>query len=284
MNIPAFTADASLYRSRRHYHASPATDSESRTHTIVPALQPADNAACDECNSGCGKGAIQCTATASASYVAALIGCAASGPLYPICAGAASAVYGTAYTVCIAASWVCLAECELPGNACCPTHCEGSGSGYCCSTGEQCSSSDRGCCPVGRQVCGGRCCPEGDRCCGDECCSARNCCNGVCCEGECDPNGDCCSSPSHVCGGSCCPPFNKCCNNECCGAYQQCHPTLGTCWTPDDDGGDGGQNFCSFGREFCFGKCCPSGEVCCGRYADGQPNCKLGTFPNACLN
>jgi len=45
-----------------------------------------------------------------------------------------------------------------------------------------------------------------------------------------------------------------------------------------------GQNFCSFGRAYCNGKCCPIGTVCCGVFSDGQPNCKLGSTTNACLH
>jgi hypothetical protein len=252
MNIPAFTAEASLYMtSNRYLSSSSEYSGPLSSYSIVPAYMPgpATQRECSVCTGTCDKLAGLCGAGVAATVAAICVGTLGFG-----CAGAvawggailANCAYGYAGCIglCNVPSWV-----PLVGGYCCPKICglpnplEGSGSG-CCDLGEACvdqgdPNSRQGCCPSGQSVCGGKCCAIGEYCCGDTCCGDPHCFNDVC--GNTPPFPD--NPPP--------PPPNKC-----------------SIW----------------GGQLCGTKCCPIGTWCCGVFSDGQPDCRLGSTINACLH
>jgi hypothetical protein len=218
MNLPAFTAEFSLYRSRNSYRVATAPDISIPAQSVVPALTYEDNVNCARCENKCNEQSAECAGYATASWLAGLLGCAVSGPLYPICAGGVTTAYATANAICIGKLAFCHAVCNASGESCCPVFC----GGHCCSKGETCLPD--GCCPSNRQVCGGECCPNGYSCCGDTCCPPSAFCrddgNGKFCS---DVPGNLPSTPSPPpppnnclfggapCGSKCCPPGLECC-------------------------------------------------------------------------
>jgi len=273
MTLPGFNAEASSYRTSRYYIAGTSSLADSPSSGAVTLSYypgPDTQARCSDCGSDCASALGYCSASATA-----LLG----GCIFPPLCPAAAAAAGAALSACDIANLTCTGYCWA--FKCCPKLCGipdpfGSNNG-CCDDGEHCvdqsdPNSRQGCCPSNQAVCGGKCCAVGEKCCGDSCCPADfvcqqgtccppgtpTVCNGVCCNGACDPSGNCCPSPSHVCGNVCCPPFNKCCNGQCCGAYQECHPTLGTCWTPPHP-----PSPCMAGWTSCGSQCCPPGKTCC---------------------
>ena len=246
MNIPQFSAEASLYRTTRQYRSSiseyraqPATP-----YSVFPAYMPgpATQRDCSVCTGSCDKLFEVCgigvVAGVSAVCVATLgFGCPAA-----VAAGEAVLVG------CAEAYAACIGYCNVPGwvpvvgGYCCPKICgppnplEGSGSG-CCDLGEACVDQDdpnsrQGCCPSGQLVCGGKCCAVGDQCCGDTCCPPNYFCRegGFCSEFPSDlgppagtppplPPQYACSPGSAPCGfadssgviRTCCPPGLQCC-------------------------------------------------------------------------
>src|SRR5437762_9859465 len=122
MNIPEFTAEASLYRSRKSYRVATAESSVSLpADSIVLALTGEGAAACQDCEQSCAETYSACMALALATVWIPWLG-------------------GGIGVTCTAVSWACLARCNAEGHACCPKSC----GSYCCSYGEQCSHS--GCC------------------------------------------------------------------------------------------------------------------------------------------
>jgi len=243
MSMPAFTAQASLYRTSNRYHSSISRRGERPSaHSVVPAYipGPATQRECSVCTGTCDKLAGLCAAGAAAVAIAGcatFVGCpaalATAGAILADCAEGFAGCIG----LCNVPSWV-----PVLGGYCCPKICgfpdplEGSGSG-CCDLGEACvdqhdPNSRQGCCPSGQIVCGGNCCAKGDRCCGDTCCPTGH----FCLDG-----GYCTESPPFV------PP-----------------------------GGDPPKppvNNCLFGGAPCGRKCCPPGLMCCGVF-EGQPDCR----------
>ena len=254
MNLPHFAAEASIYRSRRHYSAPLLYSGRSQAdQTIVASYRPGVETM---------KGCYRCTEENCATHleycnIGADIGCF----LFPAGCLAAQAACDAEYLACLG---VCVAP--VVGE-CCPTPCgvpnpfdPGSN---CCDHGEHCVSpgdpnSRQGCCPSSQSVCGGRCCAPSEYCCGDVCC----------------PEGTVC------CGGSCCP--NECCRDNCCDAGVpcgadgfcahfgggpppppppfDCPPGAAPCGIPDNTG--------------VIRTCCPPGLQCCSYSAKFGPDCR----------
>lgn len=226
LNIPGFTAEGSLYRSRNTYQPLHAMDEMPlNVASIVPALSDADRRRCSNCENKCNAAAADCVGTASALWVLGLIGCAVFGPFAPVCAAGATSGFAVANALCAAKLAACQGlECHAPGGACCPVFC---GLGHCCSSGDRCT--ENGCCPSNRAICGGSCCDEGERCCGGKCCPPHMfCIDNVCTYpsfGNFTPSpvtetppvsstGVC--PPDHfACHGRCCPNGMSCCSYGC---------------------------------------------------------------------
>jgi hypothetical protein len=184
MNIPAFTAESSLYRSGNSYRVSTTESNASLpADSIVLALSAEGWANCDACEKKCGRQYLECFFKPWSFFG---VGC-------------------------VADAWWCLAECHFEGEPCCPKDC----GEYCCSFGEQCSHYS-GCCPGDRVVCGGYCCSAGNSCCGNTCCNAgQACCGDTCCApGQTCCDGTCCSG--NCCGNTCCDAGVPCCGDRCC--------------------------------------------------------------------
>lgn len=220
MNMPNFTAEASLYRTRGTYRTSRSSGFGDPQHSnlVTPAYGPSSHAPCDTCLLSCVVGYGICFASAALKWPPALLGCF------------------TAYANCIAV-------CEF-GPACCPKRCKfelGEGRG-CCDADEQCVDVNRqghspntrtaGCCPGDQIVCDGRCCAKGATCCDGICCPAGFFCrDGLYCEREFvgtfpnTPPPSVPEPPSPIeslkkwclfvgrepCGNGCCPPGKQCC-------------------------------------------------------------------------
>jgi hypothetical protein len=219
VSLPAFTADASLYRSRTTWRA-PYGGYGAAAAQITPAWSEHDDRACSDCLESCAEALGWCIAGVGATAI-----------FCPPCAAAALAG-------CDTTSVSCIAYCHLPTRACCPTFCR---PGKCCGHGENCVADDdpqasHGCCPAGVPVCGDDCCSPGDFCCGDTCCpSGWFCQHGSCVQypgfGTSTPPPPPPPPPdaAHVCdavpGGEpcfnsqrwiCCPPGLECCGPRGC--------------------------------------------------------------------
>jgi hypothetical protein len=274
VSIPQFTAEATLYRSRRQYRLSPTNSGAPQSdQPITPAYFPGPETMkeCYHCTE------VSCAREYGECLIGAHATCAASvwlPFLAPVCILAEEG--------CPSDYVRCLATCVAPVvGDCCPHPCRvpnpfSPGDG-CCDAGETCvdendPNSRGGCCPSGQSVCGGKCCLPGDICSGDACCppGTQMLCNGVCCAGVCDKDGNCCQTD--LCGGKCRPPFNKCCNGQICDFGEECHPTLGTCWAPGGTCAAGQKKCRVLGEPSCCpidtdccrnGQCCPSDTCCC---------------------
>lgn len=184
MRMPNFTAQASLYRSSRHYRGSATSlggslPGESIALAYYPG--PATQAACQRCVGNCLKEFGIESALIAAGVTAGcltIVGCPAA-----VAAGAEAQLGADARLA------SCIGICEFPGlpgvplwppgGDCCPKLCGAlgpfdPGSG-CCDLGEACvdqndPNSRNGCCPSDQSVCDGSCCARGERCCGDTCC------------------------------------------------------------------------------------------------------------------
>jgi hypothetical protein len=167
MSTPGFTAEHSLYRTRRNYCMSEAY--HQANGIMLPELLP------------------QIPASAH------------GGPPITFCPPGQElcSVSGTAGFCCPPGQSCCDPEtnsCCLPGQPCC--------NGECC-TQPRWSCCNGECCAPG-WCCNGICCPE-NVCCNGVCCSAgQACCNGVCCPaGQCGCDGVCCSE-GQACYNGCC--------------------------------------------------------------------------------
>jgi hypothetical protein len=175
MNLPAFTAEASLYRTSNRYRSSGSEfDGSPTTKSVVAAYFPGPRTQgkCNQCIKDCAKANAACNFLALATI------------WYP---PAAAAAFGA----CFQGALVCSGWCVAPViGECCPKVCgfpnplePGEG---CCDEDEHCvdrydPNSRQGCCPSDQRVCGGKCCVKGDSCCGDTCCPS----NFFCLDGFC---------------------------------------------------------------------------------------------------
>jgi hypothetical protein len=226
MNIPEFTAQASLYRTSRQYVTSASNGFESTPTRSVVAQNGERFAGCDACEVSCNWTNVKCQASASAIYAIAAVGCGAIvfPPAVAVCEGIAATVYAGAIGLCYAWVGECLIECWVPGGKCCPVFCE---LGHCCSEGETCIP--HGCCPNDQTICNGECCAKGYSCCGDTCCPPHYYCldGGFCSEFPSSipfgnppppppprrppPSVLCIRKEDTPCGNTCCPPGLECC-------------------------------------------------------------------------
>jgi hypothetical protein len=246
-------------------NSSPGAATASITAASVPPHHHNDPHDCTVClDLICGGPYASCEA-------AAVVACAPTGLLYPICIGGAMIACETAFLKC--AGSICHAR-GVPswiggtlGPPCCPVVC----SAGCCDSGEACAGLDPAtgqnlCCSSGFTMCDQNCCDASETCCGGQnccaagatcmpdgtCCPAGHAiCGGICCPDPhdiCDPTTNACKpvcpSGTQPCGETCCPTDHICCNGTCCAAGKQC--INGTCATPD-----------------CTTTGCPRGGVCC---------------------
>jgi hypothetical protein len=237
MNIPAFTAQASLYRTSNLYRAFGDFGGSIADESVVAAYipGPATRQRCSDCTYACEAERNTCLLKVAA---AAAEGCILSGSPWG-CVLSAIDHIGEAAD-CYIPYETCRGYCHIPGpdSRCCPKLCAFSpfkdGTG-CCDLDEACLGSDHpntrdGCCPVG-QYCGGNCCATGESCCGDKCCPAGySCIDGICTTGF--PNTPPPPPPESGCylfaGGS--PCGTKCCYNylQCCGYTPEFGPDCRT--------------------------------------------------------
>ncbi|MEM9460145.1 MAG: hypothetical protein AAGF11_38570 [Myxococcota bacterium] len=217
---------------------------------------PVTSLECIGCWGGCIVGAVTC-------IIAAVAGCAAAGPFYPICAAVGIAA-------CAVGEVVCLAACYDEGGPCCPVGC---GAVACCAENETCLNSSTGlCCSPGLDPCmgqnccdqsevcfesgpeAGTCCPAAQQC-GDTCCGELETCHdGMCCPFNSEACADTCCGSGEVCvgGGQCCLA-GQACGDQCCGADETCNAATQTCET-----------ICAPTEFLCTNNdtCCPNGTVC----------------------
>jgi hypothetical protein len=235
MNIPKFTAQASLYRASNSYHSSVAESGGSiPAPSVVAAYIPGPKTQnrCSGCIDVCTATRDVCLAkvaitVAETCWASLGFGCGAAIALGYIQAASCESTYLSCFGICNIPSASGLGW-ESP---CCPKVCgfptpgsEGTG---CCDHGEACVDQDdpnsrEGCCPSGRLVCGNSCCAEGQT---------------FCTEG-----GQCSSDfPGHF---------------------------------PNDPPPPPPPNNCIFGGEPCGPKCCPPGLQCCNYSPQFGPDCK----------
>lgn len=245
MNIPEFTAHASLYRTSNRYRSSSSEyGGPPSAHSVVPAYYPgpATQRECRVCTGTCEKLAGICGGGVAASVAAVCVGTLGLG------CGAAVAWGAAILADCAYGFAGCIGLCNVPsfvplvGGYCCPKICGApnpldgysSGSG-CCDADEHCvdqndPNSRDGCCPSDQRVCGSKCCAKGEYCCGDTCCPAGFFCQEgrFCSEFPSDllpppgtppptpPKGSVfavkCSPGETRCGNECCPPGKECCS------------------------------------------------------------------------
>jgi hypothetical protein len=229
MNIPHFTAQASLYRTSNRYRSSVHDSGGSPSdRSVIAAYMPGQETqrACNNCLDGCAGSLAECSAISTAPLAACV---------FPPACPAAAAAAGAALAACNLASLACIARCNIL--RCCPHACQtpnpfDPGAG-CCDKGETCvdrydPNSRQGCCPTDQAVCGGKCCARGFSCCGDTCCPPNYYCltGGVCSEfpgpslwpDDWKPVKpprrpiNYCKIGYEPCGSTCCPPGLECCS------------------------------------------------------------------------
>ena len=222
MNIPGFTAHASLYKTSNRYRTSGSEFDGSRPAQSVAAAYfpgPETQAKCNRCSEIALRNFGVCLGIGAAGSIAC-------GPFYPACFGAA---LGACNLSLLSQQALCAYD------DCCPKICgtpnpfePGQG---CCDANEQCvdrydPNSRQGCCPSDQIVCAGKCCAKGESCCGETCCPAGYFCrNGWVCERE--FVGDFPHTPPPTppkrpinycrigwepCGSTCCAPGLECCS------------------------------------------------------------------------
>ena len=231
MNIPEFTAQASLYRTSNRYRSSVAEFAGSiADHSVVAAYIPGPRTQerCSGCTDICVGARNICLAGVGVSVLSA---CGLS--LGFGCAGAYA--WGAVQTAgCYAHYAECFGYCQIPSasevgweSPCCPKvcgiHTPGSAGSGCCDHGEACVGSHNpntrdGCCPVG-QECHGNCCAKGEYCLDGGICSTEP---GYFENSYPPPHerrgtsrdprifADC-GVGQTPCGAKCCPPGLKCC-------------------------------------------------------------------------
>lgn len=242
MNIPEFTAQASLYRTSNRYRSSAADFGGSiADQSIVTAYIPGPQTQnkCSGCTDVCVAVRDVCLAKVAvmvteACWASLGFGCGPAIALGYIQAASCESSYLSCFGICNIPSASELGW-ESP---CCPKVCgvptPGSAGTGCCDHGEACVGSDGpntrdGCCPVG-QYCGGNCCAKGESCCGE----------------------------------TCCPPDHFCLDGNNCSAEPGYFPNTPPPPPP--------VNNCIFGGVPCGKKCCFGDFVCCND--SGGPVCR----------
>lgn len=230
MNIPEFTAQASLYTTRNYYRSSGARIGDSPAdHSVMAAYIPGPETMnrCSGCTDVCVVTRDVCLAktagmVAEACWLSLGFGCGAAIALGYIQAASCEASYLSCFGVCNIPS---APELGWKG-FCCPKVCgpptPGIAGSGCCDHGEACVGSGSpnsrdGCCPVG-QYCGGNCCAKGEKCCGVNCCPADH----YCLDGN-----KCSAFPGEFGGDPPTPPAKHCrvgadCGPECCPLGLEC--------------------------------------------------------------
>lgn len=236
MSIPQFTAQASLYRTRRHYRGlSSDLGGLLPGEPIVPAYFPGSGTQhdCSTCLESAVKGNYICVGPPTATAAAVCL----TSSWFTFGISCAAAVAGAAIALELCSSGFLIATGVCMATTCCPKLCgvpnpldPGSG---CCDEGEACvdqndPNSRQGCCPRDQNVCAGKCCAKGESCCGDTCCPPDYFCrDGFCSEfpGSIIPDNPKaptdmgtfrekikCPPGSERCGTMCCPPGLQCCD------------------------------------------------------------------------
>jgi len=222
MNIPAFTAQASLYRTSNRYRSSGAEcDGSMPAQSVVAAYIPGPETM-NRC-SGC---IDVCVATRDICLVKVGIEVLeeCGGTLGFGCLGAIG--WGYIQTGgCYAHYAECFGICHIPSvdelgwnSPCCPKvcgiHTPGSAGSGCCDLDETCVGSDvpntrDGCCPAG-QYCAGNCCAIGEICGSDGICRTQPSFTDN--TPPPPPPVNNCIFGGAPCGPKCCPPGLQCCN------------------------------------------------------------------------
>ena len=246
MNMPAFSAQASLYRTSNHYRSSVADVGGLATdQSVVAAYIPGPDTQqrCSDCLHPYKVLRNICLAKTAFMVVEACVGSLGFG-----CGGAIAWGYQEV-AACEEGYLIGYGVCHIPGGLgevsgpCCPKVCGvttplSAGSG-CCDHGETCKglgmreNTRDGCCPVGRD-CGSVCCAPGEKCCGEICCPSNYFCldNHTCSDAGSFPNTPPPPPPGSACylfeGGS--PCGSKCCYGglQCCGVAKNGHPICQT--------------------------------------------------------
>jgi hypothetical protein len=192
MNIPGFSAQASLYKTSNRYRSSgselsslPSTQSVVASYLTSPATQ----AICRDCHQVCFDNWSSCDRAAVAVFLW-------WDPFLT-----------TALRLdCDATERRCHNNCD---DVCCPQRCGPDGG--CCDADEGCvdrndPNSRDGCCPSNQAVCGGRCCPAGYSCIGNVCTT------GFSNKPPPPPPLNNCIFGGAQCGPKCCLPGLECCS------------------------------------------------------------------------
>lgn len=220
MNVPAFSAQASLYRSNNRYYSSGAEFGGSISDQSVIAAYipgPRTQERCSGCTDICVGLKDVCLAEVAISVAEACWGTLGFG------CGAALAWGYVQAGGCYAHYAECFGLCQIPSNPfwespCCPKvcgiHIPGIAGSGCCDHGEACVGSHNpntrdGCCPVG-QECHGNCCAPGEYCLDDGSCSTEP--GYFANPPPPPPPVNNCIFGGEPCGPKCCPPGTHCCN------------------------------------------------------------------------
>ncbi len=142
MNMPAFTAQASLYRTSTRYRSSGSEfDNSPSAQSVIAAYNPGPQTKhdCNVCETTCLKTYAGCNVLAAVPAVGA---CVIGGWFtFGLSCAAGAAVTGAALAACDGGLALCLAACYAPWvGSCCPKPCsfpEPGGQG-CCDEGEAC--------------------------------------------------------------------------------------------------------------------------------------------------
>lgn len=221
MNIPEFTAQASLYRTSNRYRSSGGDFGGSMpAQSVVAAYIPGPETQnrCSGCTDVCVGLRNICLAKTAVEVLEGCLGTLGFG------CGPAIA-WGALQTAgCYAHYAECFGYCQIPNipgvwkSSCCPVvcgiHTPGIAGSGCCDPGEACVGSHNpntrdGCCPVG-QECHGNCCAKGEFCYD----------GGICGEPPSPmfpetpplpPPVNNCIFGGEPCGTKCCPPGFQCC-------------------------------------------------------------------------
>lgn len=288
MNLPGLTAEASLYRTSKHYSVlSPDFAGAASSASVVPAYLPGSVqtlnlgqsgqasptpprlpcGTCSTCLPDIGEPATGRIIPAYFTTSDVIQQCenrdAGCGDGFTTCLiGAAIFTLGLASPACLLAYYACLAEDRIPGlgndvSPCCPTL---------CSPGDYLSALAVD--PL--LIDGIGCCDAGEHCVDQNDLNARD---------------GCCPSTQAVCGGYCCGPGESCCGNTCCPPSSMC--LHGVCCPPGTQNVCNGQccpgscdqggNCCAPPSKICGGGCCPPFNACCnGVCCDADSECVGG--------